>query len=132
MIRRTAALVFISILAGTFAIGCGHAVDDEGFGEVDSAVKKGSGGSGGGGPADKVVICHIPPGNPANAHTIVVGAAAVPAHLAHGDTLGECPAPEGATTGGGGCPNGSSTSSSSSAESSSATTTPTGGGPWWQ
>ena len=40
---------------------------------------------------DKVTICHFPPGNRANAHTIVVGAPAVPAHLElHGDTLGEC------------------------------------------
>jgi subtilisin-like proprotein convertase family protein len=39
----------------------------------------------------KVTICHIPPGNPANAHTISVSANAVPAHLAHGDTLGTCP-----------------------------------------
>lgn len=39
---------------------------------------------------EKVTICHIPPGNPDNAHTITVGAPAVPAHLAHGDTLGEC------------------------------------------
>ena len=40
---------------------------------------------------DKVTICHIPPGNPANLHEIVVGAAAVPAHLAHGDFLtGSC------------------------------------------
>jgi len=38
----------------------------------------------------KVTLCHVPPGNPANAHTIVVGEAAVPAHLAHGDYLGEC------------------------------------------
>jgi hypothetical protein len=39
----------------------------------------------------KVTICHIPPGNPANAHTISVGIAAVPAHLMlHGDSLGEC------------------------------------------
>jgi hypothetical protein len=41
--------------------------------------------------AAKVTICHIPPGNPDNAHTITVGAPAVPAHLAHGDTLGPCP-----------------------------------------
>ena len=41
--------------------------------------------------AGKVTLCHIPPGNPDNAHTITVGASAVPAHLAHGDTLGECP-----------------------------------------
>jgi hypothetical protein len=39
---------------------------------------------------DKVTLCHRPPGNPRNAHTITVGAAAVPAHLAHGDTLGAC------------------------------------------
>ena len=39
---------------------------------------------------EKVVICHIPPGNPNNAHTITVGASAVAAHLAHGDTLGPC------------------------------------------
>lgn len=38
----------------------------------------------------KVDICHIPPGNPDNAHTINVSVHAVPAHLAHGDTLGEC------------------------------------------
>lgn len=40
---------------------------------------------------DKVTICHFPPGNPDNAHTIVVAAPSVPAHLElHGDTLGEC------------------------------------------
>jgi hypothetical protein len=38
----------------------------------------------------KVTICHVPPGNPANAHTITVGASAVDAHLAHGDYLGKC------------------------------------------
>jgi hypothetical protein len=39
---------------------------------------------------DKVEICHVPPGNPDNAHTICVSANAVAAHLAHGDYLGEC------------------------------------------
>jgi hypothetical protein len=39
----------------------------------------------------KTTICHIPPGNPANAHTLCVGNAAVRAHLEnHGDTLGPC------------------------------------------
>ena len=45
-------------------------------------------------PADwlqKVVICHYPPGNSGNRHTIEVGQPAVSAHLAHGDTLGPCP-----------------------------------------
>jgi|SRR5918997_2669869 hypothetical protein len=39
----------------------------------------------------KVTICHIPPGNPDNAHTIRVSENAVDAHLAHGDELGKCP-----------------------------------------
>ena len=40
----------------------------------------------------KVTICHVPPGNPDNAHFITVGEPALPAHVAHGDTLGEeCP-----------------------------------------
>lgn len=39
---------------------------------------------------DKQEVCHIPPGNPDNAHTITVSASAVDAHLAHGDTLAAC------------------------------------------
>ena len=39
----------------------------------------------------KVLICHIPPGNPGNAHTICVGAPAVEPHQRnHGDTIGAC------------------------------------------
>ncbi len=38
----------------------------------------------------KVAVCHEPPGNPANRHTIYVGESAVPAHLAHGDSRGPC------------------------------------------
>jgi len=58
-------------------------------------------GSAKGGDA-KVTVCHVPPGNPDNAHAIEVGAAAVGAHLAHGDTLGDCDAgDEGEGDGGG-------------------------------
>jgi len=39
----------------------------------------------------EVTLCHIPPGNPSSARTIQVAHAAVPAHMAHGDLLGECP-----------------------------------------
>ncbi len=39
---------------------------------------------------DKVYICHVPPGNPANAHAICVGQSAVAAHLEHGCTLDPC------------------------------------------
>ena len=41
-------------------------------------------------PDGKVDICHIPPGNPANAHTISVSENAVDAHLNHGDTACSC------------------------------------------
>lgn len=37
-----------------------------------------------------VTICHIPPGNPNNAHTITISVNALQAHLAHGDYLGPC------------------------------------------
>jgi hypothetical protein len=50
--------------------------------------------------SNKICLCHIPPGNPAEAHTICIGAAAVPAHLAHGDKQGDCPE----TPGTGTCP----------------------------
>jgi len=65
----------------------------------------------------KTTICHIPPGNPANAHTLCIGNAGVPAHLRnHGDYLGVChdetPCPPPATgpggSNGGGGPAGTS------------------------
>lgn len=40
--------------------------------------------------AAKVQICHVPPGNPDNFHTITVSDNAVQAHLGHGDLLGAC------------------------------------------
>ena len=59
--------------------------------ETSSAFAGGKpGSSGGGNGVGKVCLCHIPPGNPDNAHTICVGAPAVKAHLGHGDSLGEC------------------------------------------
>lgn len=39
---------------------------------------------------DKLTICHFPPGNPDNAHTLHIGSSAWPAHQAHGDVLGAC------------------------------------------
>ncbi|MHC5006859.1 MAG: hypothetical protein ACYTGF_05810, partial [Planctomycetota bacterium] len=43
----------------------------------------------------KVTICHLPPGNPGNARTISVSVNALPAHLAHGDSIGPCEPPLG-------------------------------------
>ncbi|MBI1286072.1 MAG: T9SS type A sorting domain-containing protein [Flavobacteriales bacterium] len=38
----------------------------------------------------KVLVCHIPPGNPENAHEICISENGVPAHLAHGCYVGYC------------------------------------------
>jgi hypothetical protein len=40
---------------------------------------------------EKVDVCHIPPGNPENAHVINISINALDAHLAHGDVQGSCP-----------------------------------------
>lgn len=39
---------------------------------------------------NKVQVCHVPPGNPSNFHTITVSENALQAHLGHGDLLGAC------------------------------------------
>lgn len=41
-------------------------------------------------PAAKVEVCHIPPGDPDNFHTITISENALAAHLAHGDMEGPC------------------------------------------
>ena len=40
----------------------------------------------------KVILCHVPPGNPGNPQTLCIAPSAVPAHLANhpGDCLGSC------------------------------------------
>ncbi len=40
--------------------------------------------------AAKVDVCHLPPGNPDNWHTISVSENALQAHLSHGDLEGSC------------------------------------------
>lgn len=40
----------------------------------------------------KVTVCHMPPGNAANMHTISVSQSALSAHAGHGDTIGACAA----------------------------------------
>ena len=53
---------------------------------------KGKGKGKGKGNNQQVEICHRPPGNPSNCHTITVGAKAAQKHVAqHGDTFGPCP-----------------------------------------
>jgi hypothetical protein len=72
-------------LNGGGSQGSDHDGDPQGRGEEDDDEGTSSGGAGG-----KVTLCHIPPGNPSRAHTLIVGEPAVRAHLMHGDTLGPC------------------------------------------
>ena len=61
----------------------------------DTAEDLGLASSEGRARVQKVKVCHLPPGNPENAHTIEVAESAVAAHLAHGDTRGQCVCPPG-------------------------------------
>src|SRR5262245_55125233 len=61
------------------------------LGSPDASAKNNKTKHGKGGTSHKTCLCHIPRGNPSNAHTICVGGGAVSAHLRHGDVLGECP-----------------------------------------
>ena len=45
------------------------------------------------GAVEKVVICHIPPGEPTNKQTIEIDQSALDTHLAHGDSKGACVSP---------------------------------------
>lgn len=45
------------------------------------------------GDCEKITICHIPPGNPNNCHTITICIDDVDDHLAHGDYIGSCDGP---------------------------------------
>jgi hypothetical protein len=87
-------------LAGAAAAAAGAA-----FASEETTAKKGRKGRKAGkvkseknGNQGKVTICHCPPGNPDNCHTISVGSKAAAAHLRNheNDSEGECE--EGTTT----------------------------------
>lgn len=75
-------------LAGAALVtGCIHSEQSPSDTEAAMALRAEKSGST---DSKKTYICHIPPGNPANAHTILVGNPAVDAHLAHGCHVGRC------------------------------------------
>jgi hypothetical protein len=81
-------------LAVAVGAGCGSGeTDTDGFGLSEGELGAGS---------VKVTICHVPPGNPENAHTITVGEPALRAHLENhgGDFLGPCEAGDAGTDAG--------------------------------
>ena len=75
--------------------GCGSSLE-EGEDFYDSTQRDEELNAGSGNPAPvsgngKITLCHVPPGNPANAHTITVGGPAWNGHRNHkGDYLGPC------------------------------------------
>jgi hypothetical protein len=75
----------------------------------------------------KTTICHIPPGNPANQHTLCVGNAAVSAHLAHGDHTGACDTECGGKDGGAGGTTGGDTGGTTGGDTGGTTGGDTGG-----
>lgn len=77
--------IFAGAVGAALVVGCMSPTSSNSDGSL-SASQAGQADHSG----KKTTICHIPPGNPANMHTISVGNPAVPAHLAHGDKLGAC------------------------------------------
>ncbi len=87
MIRKLA-WFGVTAAMGLLAAGCVPQQTDDGVNTSPDVQALGN--KKGGKPKGKVTLCHIPPGNPGNAHTITVDKSAVAAHLAHGDNLGKC------------------------------------------
>lgn len=80
-------LLFLAAAAGVAVLvgaGCGAGMDSDDLRGISAAELAGGVG--------KVTICHVPPGNPDNAHTITVGAPGAAAHLRQhdGDFIGPC------------------------------------------
>ncbi|RKH73243.1 hypothetical protein [Corallococcus aberystwythensis] len=100
------------LCAALLSLGCGGGptpsedpslgTGDDNLGGAPTEAPATDGGTAPGGDG-RVTLCHIPPGNHANAHTITVGAPAMAAHLHHGDTLGACDDGGEAPTDGGTC-----------------------------
>ncbi|MCG2420186.1 hypothetical protein K8089_14245 [Aequorivita sp. F47161] len=64
----------LSVLFGILLVAC-----------LSTSISEGQNNKG-----HKEYVCHIPPGNPENMHTIHVSVNAVRAHLAHGCWVGFC------------------------------------------
>ncbi len=118
--------IYLPPALGEYTGDCEDPTSSGGSGTGSTSGSGGSGGSGSGGSsaalappvstpqlglaamtlisAAKVEICHIPPGNPSNSHTLVVSTNALSAHTAHGDTTGACAASSGSTSGSGSGP----------------------------
>ena len=85
---------YLATSAGTYAVmvtdagGCSSSLSDSSANILIQTADVRCGQNG-----QKVLICHVPPGNPSNPQTLCIAASAVPAHLSEhaGDCLGACP-----------------------------------------
>ena len=89
MIRKLAWFGVVAAV-GLFGAGCVPQQTDDGVNTSPDVQALGSKGKKSDGDNKKVTVCHIPPGNPGNAHSITIDKSALAAHLAHGDNVGKC------------------------------------------
>ena len=73
--------------SGTKKSDSGTKKDDSGSKKADDSNKRSDSGSGDK-SKEKITICHVPPGNPANKHTIHIAFSAWKAHQAHTNDIG--------------------------------------------
>src|SRR3989344_1525758 len=66
-------------------------------GKIDDITRKNINEYLAGGTGKKIIICHYPPENSSNKHSLEISESALETHLAHGDTLGACQAQPTAT-----------------------------------
>ena len=86
-------IAVLGALSLTLSLAGTASSDEDADGPGKRPEKKGSG-------REKQAICHVPPGNPGNAHTLYLPDPAVKAHLRHGDKMGPCSAPGAEAKGG--------------------------------
>lgn len=87
--------IFANLLALVALVACGRESPlstgtDEAMSARESTNATSLAASAQGEAEPKITICHVPPGNPENAHEITVAEASLRAHFPHGDTLGTC------------------------------------------
>ena len=102
LVCLSAGVVLMAGTAGKSGDLCGNLDSGSGsfFNSDDGSSDDGSSDDDSSSDDDRTVcICHVPPGNPDEAHTICVGLDALCPHLDHGDTLGPCPEPCGGPDG---------------------------------
>lgn len=115
-------LVWLGLTAvfGILGVSCVAPLTDSEADDEDTAQAA----QAAGGNSKNVTLCHYPPGNVGNAHSIVVAPAAVDTHLDHGDSIGPC----GDNAGGTGGSTGTGTETGTGGSTGTTTNTDTGTG----